>query len=416
MRAKHRLLLLSLLLGGIQTLYAQQQTETRAEFRVDFRINSGTIDPAFAHNRRTIAEMFEFLDRIVSDDSVDIVGEQFYGTASPDGGVQLNRQLQRKRVDVLERLVRSRVEIADSLVVRSDNSIPWDVLKSWLKEADVEQKDELVAMIDEMPDSFDYANSAELDKLMGRMRRLDNGRVWTQMAGNPLANMRFAGVVFILSHKPEPEPEPTIEPEPKPEPEPAIVPEPVVEAVQETAEPEWMRRLTVKTNALGWGVGVANAAVEIDIAKHFSASLPVYYSAWNYFKSTIKFRVFAIQPEVRYWPSKHNSGFFAGAHFGLAYFNVAPDGAYRYQNPDGPMLGGGLSVGYRLPVSRNKRWTVEFSLGAGCYSLEYNTYHNVPDVHDGLLYKTDKRTYWGLDRATISFGYSFDAGKKGGRR
>src|SRR5690554_7135701 len=128
---------------------------------------------------------------------------------------------------------------------------------------------------------------------------------------------------------------------------PIIVPdtikiEPIVEAVEivpdttaiiETVIPEieeWNRKLHLKTNAIGLGMAIANVAAEVDLAKHWSFTLPVYYSAWDYFKSTIKFRTFALQPEFRYWLSEENDGFFAGAHFGLAYYNFAFDGDYRY--------------------------------------------------------------------------------------
>ena len=115
-------------------------------------------------------------------------------------------------------------------------------------------------------------------------------------------------------------------------------------------EDDWTRKLHVKTNAIGLGLGIANVAPEMDIAKHLSFTLPVYYSAWNYFKTTIKFRTLAVQPELRYWISPNNEGFFAGAHFGLAYYNFAADGDYRYQDHNGkkPAIGGGLSIGYVL--------------------------------------------------------------------
>ena len=216
---------------------------------------------------------------------------------------------------------------------------------------------------------------------------------------------------------------------------PVIVPdtikvEPIVEAVEivpdttaiiETVIPEveeWSRKLHLKTNAIGLGMAIANVAAEVDLAKHWSFTLPVYYSAWDYFKSTIKFRTFAVQPEFRYWLSEENDGFFAGAHFGLAYYNFAFDGDYRYQdhNRETPTIGCGVSIGYRLPISKNNRWRVEFSLGAGVYSNHYDKFHNTPRTKDGLMIESIKKTYWGIDQAAVSFSYSFDLKKKGGKR
>jgi hypothetical protein len=58
---------------------------------------------------------------------------------------------------------------------------------------------------------------------------------------------------------------------------------------------------------------------------------------------------------------------------------------------------------------------VEFSLGAGGYTCYYDKFHNTPDVKDGLMVESVKRTYWGIDQAAISLAYSFDLGK-GGKR
>ena len=181
---------------------------------------------------------------------------------------------------------------------------------------------------------------------------------------------------------------------------------------------ERTRKLYIKTNAVGLAMGIANLAAEIDLARHWSFTLPVYYSAWDYFKTTVKFRTFAVQPECRYWLSDDNDGFFAGAHFGMAYYNFAFDGDYRYQdhNRETPSLGGGVSVGYRLPVGKDNRWRVEFSLGAGVYSRHYDKFHNTPDTKDGLMVGSIRKTYWGIDQAAVSFSYSFDLKKKGGRR
>jgi hypothetical protein len=181
---------------------------------------------------------------------------------------------------------------------------------------------------------------------------------------------------------------------------------------------EWNRKLDLKTNLVGWGFGVVNAAVDIDLAKHLSLTLPIYYSAWDYFKTTIKFRTLTIQPELRFWPSRENKGFFVGAHFGMAYYNMALDGDYRYQdhNRETPSLGGGVGIGYRLPISKSGHWRMEFTLGAGVYSRYYDIFHNTPVTKDGVMTESVKKTYWGVDQAAISFSYAFDLKKRGGKR
>lgn len=160
---------------------------------------------------------------------------------------------------------------------------------------------------------------------------------------------------------------------------------------------------------------MADIAAEIDLCRHLSFSLPVRYSGINYFKPTLKFRTVGYMPELRGWLRPGNDGFFAGAHFGMSWYNFAFDGASRYQDHAGdtPAIGGGLSIGYRLPVSKNGRWKMEFALGAGVYRLNYDIFDNVPD---GRLLSSVQKTWAGIDSAAISFAYMFNLGKKGGAR
>ena len=58
---------------------------------------------------------------------------------------------------------------------------------------------------------------------------------------------------------------------------------------------------------------------------------------------------------------------------------------------------------------------MEFSLGGGAYLLDYDKFHNTPNVKDGLLISDHKKKYWGIDQAAITFSYMFDQKKKGGK-
>ena len=162
-------------------------------------------------------------------------------------------------------------------------------------------------------------------------------------------------------------------------------------------------------------MSVANVAVEVDFAKHWSAQLPIYYSGVNYFTQTLKFRTFCIQPEVRYWFSGNmNDKFFLGAHAGMAYYNYALDGQYRIQDKDGkrPALGGGLSIGYRLPISKNGRLKMEFTVGGGVYSLKYDKFYNTQSTSQGEKAETIDKIWYGVDHAAISFSYMFNLKRK----
>ena len=422
MRIKKYCITLILLLFGVGVAHSQ---ERHTEICIDFRVNSTVIDSSYSDNATRMQEIIESLRAIRQDSTINIIEVSFCGAASPEGSYQLNRKLAQGRLSALEKFIRREVDIPDSLITRNDSYIPWDYLKSQIEDSGLIRKDEVIAILEEESLLVDYHYpNLHIDNRIVKLKKLDNGKVWQQMHKLFFERMRNACAVLVTYKKELPLVQvPIIVPD-------TIVVEPLVEvdeivpdttAIVETVIPEiegWSRKLHIKTNAVGLGMAIANAAVEIDLAKHWSFTLPVYYSAWDYFKSTIKFRAFAVQPEFRYWLSEENDGFFAGAHFGMAYYNFAFDGDYRHQdhNRETPAIGGGVSIGYRLPISKNNRWRVEFSLGAGVYSRHYDKFYNTPHTKDGLMIESIKKPYWGIDQAAVSFSYSFDLKKKGGKR
>lgn len=176
----------------------------------------------------------------------------------------------------------------------------------------------------------------------------------------------------------------------------------------------YVPQVKVKTNAVGLSMMMANAGVEIDVHPKLSVNIPIYYSGINYFTQTVKFRFLGFQPELRYWPGPKRR-LYAGFHLGVAYYNFAWGKEWRYQDKGGktPTWGGGLGVGYRLPLDKGERWNVEFTIGAGLYDLNYDRFYNVPN---GALESSDRKLFIGLDNVAVSFSYSFDMKKKGGDR
>lgn len=419
MRIKKYYITLIFLLFCAVVTYAQDR---RTEILVDFRVNSTVIDSTYSDNAVRMQEIIDFLHNIRRDSTINIVEVSFCGAASPEGSDQLNRRLARGRLTALENLVRKEVDIPDSLITRNDSYIPWNYLKKQIEDSDIIRTDEVIAILNESSLLVDYHYpNLHIDRRVVKLQKLDNGKVWQQINKLFFGQMRNASVVFITSKRELSAIQEPIIVQDTVVAEPSTEITPDTTAIVETIVPkieEWNRKLYLKTNALFWGMGMTNVSAEIDLAKHWSFALPVTYSAWNYFTSTVKFRTLAVQPEFRYWFNENNQKFFIGAHFGYAQYNVAVDGNYRYQDHDGksPALGGGISVGYRMPISKSDKWHIEFSLGAGVYSLHYDKFYNTPNTKDGLMIESVKKTYWGIDQAAVSFSYSFDLKKKGGKR
>lgn len=418
MRINKYCIVLILLLFGVNSAHSQ---ENCTEICIDFRVNSMSIDSTYMDNAVRLQEMLDVLQSLQNDSSINIIKISFSGVASPEGSYEINRKLARGRLSSLEKIIRSEIDIADSLVFRDDAYIRWNYLKSLVEQSDFPRKDEVIAILQEEAELVNYDQSRNhIDRRVVKLKALDGGRVWQQMNRQFFQRMRNACVVLVTYHK---------EVAPAPEPIPVVVPDtvmvaPVVEALPDTVavmEPaapaveEWHRKLYLKSNAIGWGMLIANAAAEVDLAHHWSFSLPVYYSAMNYFTSKLKFRTLCFQPEVRYWLSPDNQGWFGGAHLGMAWFNYAKGGDWRYQDHHRrtPMLGGGLNGGYRKSIGTNGRWLLEFSLGYGAYKLHYDIFYNEPN---GQLADTRKRTFFGIDHAAISIVYRLGTIKKGDKQ
>ena len=379
--------------------------EKRTEICLDFRVNSAVLDSTYLDNAFRIQEMIDLLQTFQQDTTIDIIELSLLGSASPEGSYQLNQRLAKARLASLRSFIRQNIDIFDSIITYKDEYIQWDYLKSQIAASELASKDEIIDILGEEELLVDYhLPRKHIDNRVLKLSQLDDGKAWEQMDSLFFKYMRKTCAVFVVHQKTLPltyKPAPIVD---------SLYVEPKPCAELQKVQPLFSgstRRLYIKTNAIGLGLGVSNAAVELDVAEHWSVALPFYYSAWNYFTQTIKFRTLAAQPEVRYWFSKSNYGLYVGAHLGVASYNVAVDGGLRYQDHNGtcPALGGGLGVGYRMPINNNPRWSIEFMLGLGAYWLNYDTFYN---VKNGKYAGNNTMTYLGVDNVAVNISYNIN--------
>jgi hypothetical protein len=168
----------------------------------------------------------------------------------------------------------------------------------------------------------------------------------------------------------------------------------------------------VKTNLLLLGIdAIANAGGEIFLPSfkghHFSIDVSLIYSPYTVARNW-KLRALAFQPEVRWWFRKKqpSGGHFLGLHAHVAWYNVATNSHYYYQDRNGttPLWGAGVSYGYAVALPWWEHCSMEFTLGAGYARLDYDVFYNVPN---GAKYASETTNYRGLTRAGLSFIYHF---------
>lgn len=263
----------------------------------------------------------------------------------------------------------------------------------------------------------DDNNAADVNRRLALLRTHNSGRTWRLLAGEFFPRLRLASMtVERMQTIPQRSPEPVFE-SCEAEAEEAVKEIVEEKAVEEVAEAtpgpvpaaRCHRSWHASTNVLAWTLGMTNLMGEYDFGCHWSVALSLYYSAWNYAKATRKFRAFIFRPELRWWLGEGHRGLFVDGHIQMAAYNFAlPGWEYRIQDVGGrhPALGGGIGVGYRLPLGRSGRCAAEAAIGVGVYHLEYNRFVN---EENGALVDRRERTFFGLDNVSVSVVYNFNA-------
>ena len=369
-------------------------------FNIRYICDSINIDPAFVDNAVRIGEVRDFLRYIRDDKRFRLDSVKFTGTASPEGYYEANNWLSENRLENFKKLIRKEMDVPDSIIYLNDSYITWQMFRKAVEDSDIPRKDTVLKVLDMEPGLIYWQKGMHTDHRAMKLRLLDRGQVYETLKPI-LFNQRFATAEFILSRFPEPDSLAELTRNIQ------IIYEPI-----DIMPEEWrVRRLYLKTNFVKWALLITNFAVEADIAAHWTLGLDMFYSKWNYFTPTVKFRMAGFMSELRYYFNPlNNDGWFVGGHFGYSYYDMAFNGAHRYQDLYGktPTRGGGVTGGWRKPFGHNNRWRLEFSLGAGIYPLHYSVFHNTYNYKHGQWIEKRKETFYGIDQGFITIGYSID--------
>lgn len=385
------------------------RTQNREEMHIRFVVAKANINKDYMGNEEVLNHIVEWAENIKNDSTVNIVSVEFCGAVSPEGSVPFNHWLSVARLTALEKYVRSRVDIPEELITRSDHYIAWDELKAMVQDSDLPDKDEIMKILN----SENTSTGNDLDSRIGALKAMDGGKTWRIIFNRFFIHMRNAYMVIVTEKNEryyarklqiqKVQQSLSVPLTTSSDIQASSLVRPMVPVVPAVEVPN----MYVKTNAVGLALLSANAGVEFDLGRYMSVNIPIYYSAVDYFSPTVKFRNLSTQPELRVWPMTNKKGLYVGAHMGVGYYNFAFNRDYRYQDYSGktPAIGGGLSLGYRMPISKDKRWNLEFALGAGVYPIHYDVFSNTVDFRDGQLQDTKKGTYIGLDNVLVGVSY-----------
>lgn len=122
------------------------------------------------------------------DSTLELVEVSFCGSASPEGGLALNRKLAEKRRNSLERYVRERISLPNGVISRPEGFIAWERLAELVEVSDMPHKEEALDVLRNVPE-FTYNNKGVLvDSRKKRLMELQYGRTWRYMYKHFLPN------------------------------------------------------------------------------------------------------------------------------------------------------------------------------------------------------------------------------------
>ena len=412
------------LAADAQESEAQYVVGVREGIGIDFRVNSAVIDNNYRDNARFIERVDSLFTKIKNNPSLEIRSIEICGTASPEGRAEINTTLSHERMQAIESLVLQHIDLPQSLILHNEHYIAWDELKSLVEKDDaLPYKTEVLEILNSSyPDVTDWVGNT-IDGRIVELQKLGGGAVWKVLNDRYFVKLRNGWFIIVSVGTKVEASEPVLavvaEPESMPlqdvpVAEPVVpVAEPVASVVEPVAEPTEKSRVPLmnfKANALQVLALNANLGVEFRITPWLSLDILGTYSPYDYFRPDRKFRVLAVQPELRYWFGESLvRGHFIGVHAPVAGFNVQVDDEFRYQDPNRASWGVGVSYGYALPLGKSEKWGVEFTIGFGYLNVVYDIYEG---CHNGKYLRTEGRHCFGLTRLGVDFSYRIDINKK----
>lgn len=386
-------------------------------FRMDFRWDSSVIDEEYRNNRAVFTSLdktIKSLD-IESIDSVVIVAK-----ASPEGVLEHNNALARRRANAMRRYVSDRYpKLMPLLKVRGEGE-SWEELRSCVVSDGVmsqQEKQRVLRILDNETISIGTRKwRLERDARYGYLYRT----YYPILRNSTLLVIYVDGepVMPIALNNP-------LTPEMRPRKLALATVEPVVVPVRDAEAPA-TRRDTVlfalKTNMLYDALTVLNAELEVPISRHFSLAVEYLFPWWER-NNKYCLQYLELGFEGRYWfrnnvhKADRLGGHFLGLYGMSAMYDIQNDYDPAYQ---GELWSTGLTYGYAMRVGKQKRISLEFSLSVGYLSTGYRNYFPADDYSELYINKLNigRLRYFGPTKLKVSLVVPINIGynKRGGSR
>ena len=356
-------------------------------------------------NDSLLRELEEVVLPRINRDGLRLKRMVLRGAASPEGPVPNNRMLGRRRAETLANFLRARLSIPVDENNFSSEAVTEDyrLLCTMMRRAN----DPALPTVQELCDY--HLPRYEYTILKRKLQALQGGRLWRRLLNTYYSDLRAARLILFFEKVSEPEPEPVEETDSlysiskgkrtdSKTAQVAVRPQQSTEAVT-PPEPSLVhilpRRevLSVKSNLLldfayvpGYNrwCPIPNVAIEYYPKHgHFTYGASFDCPWWQHYDAHKYFQIRNYQLETRYYfrsgdirknqPGKGAAfrGLYVQAYAHAAIFGICfgPNRGWM-----GEGVGGGLGLGYVLPLTKKGHWRLEFAAQAGYFTAKYDPY------------------------------------------
>lgn len=392
-RFRHILFVLIILLRGIPSTCQ----EISDSLRIHFQQSKSLFNESVAGNSMFYGSLADLLEMAKRKD-IEIVSVKLYGAASPEGGIDYNKGLSKRRADRIASYI---AEVGGGRISPEVVAVGRDWSGLYALAVDDCELPSREATLDLLCRLAMPNDKESEDRMFAQLKVLDGGKPYRYMYSRLFPELRKAGVKVVAVYRIDDlvsdgrvSPLETSFAEPN-----GISISAKGDVMQEVRKKPWY--VGVKTNMLYDAMLVPNGGLEIYLGKNWSIDAYWMYAWWKSDRVHNYWRTYGGDVELRKWLGsaarrKPLTGHHIGAYAQIVTYDFELGG--RGYLADRWSYAAGVSYGYSLPVA--KRLNIDFSMGLGYMGGEYKEY--LPqDGH--YVWQSTKRRHWiGPTKAEIS--------------
>lgn len=414
-----------LTLSGVAPHAGAEELSDSVELR--FHCGSSRLDLNFGGNRQRVDSIVTLMTTLRNDSTYTIDRVTLRGSASPEGGVDLNRRLSSRRATTVLNYLRDHAALPDSLFSFSFTGRNWQGLRA-LVEADrqVPARAEVLALLDDIIATGDTQPG-------GRDRLSDLKTIAGGEAYGYLFRRYFPGLrrtMLTVEYSPAMLLRP-VEASSIPE---LVVPRLIVAGVPALPEifPVYIAPqpkpfyMALRTNLLGDALAIPNVGAEFYLGGNWSVGADWYYGWWDSDRRHRYWRLYGGDVGVRRWfgaaaDRKPLTGHHVGVYAQMLIYDFEFGGKGQMAGKPGCNIweranyGVGIEYGYSLPLRR--RLNIDFTVGIGYLGGNYYEYRPQDGCYAWL--STKSRRWFGPTKAQVALVWLLghnNTNKKGGKR